>query len=560
MTPFWLVLWACALALGWLLPNHYRPWTSFHLEAWVAVVLLLAAAAVLLRSRGSVGLHGITVLVALLIFVPWLQYAFDLIHQPGVAWISSAYLLGFLLALLIGAKWELHSAGQFADGLFLAIGIAAVFSVGLQLRQWLQLEGLELWTMGGGRERPHANLGQPNQLGTLLLWGVLAAAWGHVRKHMGGASAVLTAAYLLFGVALTGSRTAWIGVALIVGAAWLWRRRWEAAGFPWVVSALGLFFAVSVVAAGWLHNILSPGSPLDLDDFIRLSGELRPLAWTALLDAAWQRPWFGYGWNQVVLAQMAVTIGHPQIAGFFLYSHNLFLDLALWCGIPLGLLVSVVLVGWLWRRIRAVQSAENAVMVLFILVVANHAMLELPLHYAYMLLPTGLMMGALHVRQGVSPVLNLGRWVLFLLWLPATVLLAIIIRDYSRVEASYQTLFLEWSRIKITIPVGPPDVLLLTEWRDVIKFARMEPKPGVDVAELAWMRNLTGLFPSGLNFHKLATVLALSEHPDEARLWLQRMCKTVSELECRDAKTIWAKQSLLHPEIAAISWPVKNKD
>ena len=51
MTPFWLALWACTLALGWLLPNHYRPWVSFHSDAWIAAVLLLGAAAVILGPR-----------------------------------------------------------------------------------------------------------------------------------------------------------------------------------------------------------------------------------------------------------------------------------------------------------------------------------------------------------------------------------------------------------------------------------------------------------------------------------------------------------------------------
>ena len=560
MTPFWLTVWSFTLAFGWVLPNHYRPWVSFHSDAWVAAVLLLAAVAVVLRSRGPMVWHGITVLVALLICIPWLQYGFGLVLQPGVAWISCAYLLGLLLALLIGSRWESHSPGQLADGLFLAIGIAAVLSVGLQLQQWLQLDGLELWKMGGGRERPHANLGQPNQLGTFLLWGVLAAAWGHSRQHIGTTVAVLMAGYLLFGVALTGSRTAWIGVALIVGSAWLWRRQWANVRLPWVVSGLGLYFVVCVVSIGWLQHVMLLKPELDLDDFVRFSSEIRPLAWVALLDAAWQRPWSGYGWNQVVLAQMAVAIEHPHMPGFFLYSHNLFLDLILWCGIPLGLLVSVALVCWLWRRFRAVQSAENAVLILFLLIVANHAMLELPLHFAYFLLPVGMVMGMLNTRLAARPVLSVSRWIIFVLLLVATTLLALIIRDYSRIETSYQTLRLQWFRIKITTPVGPPDVLLLTQWRDYIKFARIEPRPNVSADELEWMRHLTGLFPGGIFFHKFATILALNQRPEEAQLWLQRMCKTVSELECRDAKTIWAKQALLHPEIAAISWPVKNKD
>lgn len=556
----WLIVWPLALAIGWLLPNHYRPWVAFHSDAWIAAVLLLAASAVVLRARGPVVLHRISVLVALLMCIPWLQYAFGLIPQVGIAWISFAYLLGLILALLIGAHWESHSPGQLGNGLFLAIGIASVVSVGLQLQQWLQLDGLELWKMGGGAERPHANLGQPNQLATFLLWGVLAAAWGYLRKYLGGGVTMLLAAFLLFGVALTGSRTAWIGVVLLVAAAYLWRRHWDNVRLPWMAAGLSLYFFVCVIGVGWLRQTLLANSQLDVDDFVRLSGEIRPMAWAAFLDAAWQQPLLGYGWNQVVLAQMAVATEHPHIPGFFIYSHNLFLDLVLWCGIPLGLLISGILVTWLWTRLRAVRSAENSVLVMFLLVVANHAMLELPLHFAYFLLPVGLVMGVLDTRLGARPVLVVGRWVFVCLWLTATALLALIVRDYSRVEDSYRTLRLEWSRFKITQPVGPPEVLLLTQWRDYIKFARMEPKRGVAPDVIAWMRNLTGLFPGGLFFHKFATVLALNQRPEEAQLWLKRMCKTVPESECRDVQAIWARQSLIVPEIAAIPWPVKSTD
>lgn len=556
----WLSVWPFALALGWLLPNHYRPWVAFHSDAWVAVVLLLTAAFVVLRTHGPVVLHNISVLVVFLMCIPWLQYGFGLIPQVGVAWISFAYLLGLVFALLIGARWESHSPGQLGNGLFLAIGIATVVSVGLQLQQWLQLDGMELWKMGGGAERPHANLGQPNQLATFLLWGVLAAAWGYVRKYLGGGVTMLLAAYLLFGVALTGSRTAWMGVMLLVAATYLWRRHWDNIRLPLVAAGLSLYFFVCVIGVGWLRQTLLAKSQLDVDEFVRLSGEIRPMAWAAFLDAAWQRPLLGYGWNQVVLAQMAVATEHPHIPGFFIYSHNLFLDMVLWCGIPLGLLISGVLVTWLLARLRAVRSAENAVLVMFLLVVANHAMLELPLHYAYFLLPVGLVIGVLDTRLGARPVLVVGRWVLVGLLLAATALLSLIIRDYSLVENSYRTLRLEWSRFRITQPVGPPNVLLLTQWRDYIKFARMEPKRDVGEDELAWMRNLTGLFPGGLFFHKFATVLALNHRPDEAQLWLKRMCKTVPQSECRDVQTIWARQSLIYPEIAAIPWPVKTTD
>jgi len=577
MSTFWLVSWSCMLALGWLLPNHYYPWLSFHSDAWVALTMSLASFAVIWRSGQVVAWHRITILLALLLCVPWLQHIFGLVPISGTAWISSAYLLGLLLAILTGALWESHSPSQLGDGLFLAIGIAALVSVSLQLQQMqqlvgvssvssagsglqqsLQLDGLGLWTMGSDTDRPHANLGQPNQLATLLLWGLLAAAWGHIRKRVNATITLAMMLFLLFGIALTGSRTAWVGVVLLVGAVWWWRKLWISNRWPWFATGLGLYFVACVVSVGWLRQILLDHSQMDVDRLLRFSSEIRPLVWSVFLDAAWQRPWFGYGWNQTALAQMAAASDHPPLHGAFTYGHNLFLDLVLWCGIPLGLLISASLIWWFWERLRTVKSAEDAVPLLVLLVVANHAMLELPLYYAYFLLPTGMLMGVLNTRMGVQPILLMGRRNLLALWFAATAILALIIRDYTRIEPSYQTLRLEWSGMQITLPVGPPEVLLLTQWRDYIKFARMEPKPGVSDRDLAWMRQLTGLFPGVVFFHKFATFLALNQHPEEAQLWLRRMCKTVPTQGCQDVQTIWANQALQYPAIAAIPWPVKD--
>lgn len=560
MSPFWLGLWACTLALGWLLPNHYYPWLSFHVDAWVASVLSIATAAVIIRTRGPIIWHRMTLLVALLLCIPGLQYFFGLLPLAGTAWISSIYLLGLLLALLTGARWEAANPGQLADVLFLAIGAAAIFSVGLQLQRWLGLDGLELWTLGGGPDRPSANFGQPNQLATFLLWGLLATAWGLIRQRIGVGGAILMAFYLLFGLALTGSRTAWIAVALLVTATWLWRRLWTGAHLPWVATGLGLYFVLCVVSVGrlqtaWQGKLLPDSLQSALGDITRMSGEARPLAWAVFVDAAWQRPWLGYGWNQGVLAQVSVAQEHPQLFGVFRYAHNLFLDLVLWCGLPIGLLVSASLLYWFWKRLRAVQNAENAVLILFLLVIGNHAMLELPLYFGYFLLPVGMIMGTLNLRLGASPVIFTRRWVAVVLWLAATTLLALTIRDYARTEPHYRLLRMEWDGFTITSPKEAPDVLLLTQWRDYIRYARFEPKAGLTSDELNWMRHITGLFPSAIFIHKLATGLALNQQPEEARLWLKRMCKIFPEGPCLTTKRVWARQALQHPEIAAIPWP-----
>jgi hypothetical protein len=323
----------------------------------------------------------------------------------------------------------------------------------------------------------------------------------------------------------------------------------------WVVTGLGLYFVVCVFFLRNLQLMSMADAGLTVSHSSGMSGDLRTLVWTALFDAMLQRPWLGYGWGQVALAQMEVATQHPYIPGVFAQSHNLFLDLLLWCGIPLGLGIIGSLIVWLWKRLRAVQCAQDAITLLILLVVGNHAMFEYPLHYGYFLWPVGLVIGVVNARLGAQVVMQSRRWVGFTVWLATSLFFALIVRDYSRVEASFQTLSMEWMHFKISSPVVPPDVLLLTQWRDYIELARLKPEAGVSQDQLDRLSAVVGLNPNFILFHKLATALAMNQRPQEARLWLQRMCKVVPGSQCAAVEKEWARQALVHPEIAAIPWP-----
>ena len=554
-THFWLLIWSLALSLGWLLPNHYLPWPSFHLEAWVAILLSAAALVVFLRTSGGTSLYGTSLVALALVLVPWAQYLAGMQEFIGVVYVATAYLLGFGLAMIVGARWEADTPGQLADGLFLAIGFAALSSVGLQLHQWLQLDRLFLWDMGNQTGRPFANFGQPNLAGTFLLWGLLATAWGLQRKYIGLTGALVLALYLLFGVALTGSRTAWMGVAIVVAATWLWRKSWRSSRTPLLVTALGAFFWASLHIKGWVLEQLLMGS---VEDLTRIAGETRPQIWAMLLDAAFERPIFGYGWGQIGAAHLEVASEQRPLYMLFSNAHNTLLDLMLWCGIPLGLLIDILALWWLWRSMRVVKNAEDVLLLMLILVIGNHAMLEYPLSYGYLLLPVGLVIGMLNVRLGFPSWRAGGRWVLFCLWIPGVLLLTVMVRDYSRVESSYLALRFEFANLQSAAPKEPPDVLVLTHLREMIRYARFEPHPGMSEAELKWMLGVANLYPSAGIIHKLAAALAWNGRPAEARLWLARMCKMVHPGQCEAVRSAWANQALNDPLIRAIPWPASE--
>jgi O-antigen ligase len=497
------------------------------------------------------------VLIAALVPVPLIQYAFNVLPFAGQAWISTTYLLGLLLVLLTGARWESVSPGQLAGGLFFAIGAASVLSVGLQLYQWLGLNGLETLSMDLSGTRPYANLGQPNQLGTLLLWGLLACAWGVVSGRVRGSVAILMASYLLFGIALTQSRTAWIGLSLILCAAWFWRKLWPSKWIPLVVTVLGFYFVICSLALPWMTDALQLVDASSFGESFqeRMSGELRPAAWRMFIDAALQRPWFGYGWTAVAQAQLAVASDHPSLGVMFGHAHNLFIDLVLWSGLPVGLLTLVSLLYWFAMCFRRIASIQEAILLMFVTVVGNHAMLELPLHYAYFLLPTGIVIGVLNARLGLRPVLRTPRWMLGVIWAAAAVLLSCSIRDYFMVEANFNALRFERAHVGTLPPGTPPDVLLLTQLKEQLRFGRFEPKADMNDQEIEWVRNVTMGSPGVSELYKLAIALALNRRPDEGQSTLKKLCKVAAVEQCAMVSRVWAQRSLNEPGIAAVPWP-----
>ena len=560
ITPVWLILWSILLSISWLLPVNFPPWATFPADTWIALLLGLIALAVIFRTRGLVNWYGVSSLVILLVFLPFTQFFLGLIPYLGQAWISSTYLLGFLLALLVGARWEAHDSYQLAHALFTAIGIAAVISVGLQLYTWLGLWNsgvLGIWALAPTTSsRPSANLGQPNQLATLLIWGLFACIWAYLHRMLGWASALVVAAFLLLGLALTQSRSGFVAITVMLFVVWMWRKLWPSRKFPWAISGLYIYFLTSPFILRWLSNFLLLENN-NIFNRLQQSKEIRLNAWYLFIQAILERPWLGYGWTEVSSAQIAVAERLPSLGGVFTYSHNLFIDLILWNGLPIGLLATVWIIRWFWLRSHAVCQPKDAVLLMFLGSLGIHALLEFPLHYGYFLLPAGLVMGLLDVRLGSRVVLATPRCMLSGLCLAAMLMLGVTIRDYARVDSSYSLLRLEQSPLgEGRGPMGgPPDIWVLTQLREWITLTRYKIQPGMNRREIDALIKMTSAYPSLSFAYRLATALALNGRENEARIWLSKICKITDENGCLLAQRSWKQDSKKDLRIAAIAWP-----
>lgn len=559
---FPVILASLVYALSWLLPNHHWPWVDFYSDAWAGLSMWGIAATVLWRGRKSITLewHDLAVLTAVLCGIVWLQYAAGLVNELGLAWTSTLYLLGLLIALLTGAAWERWQPGQCSDFLFLAALIGATGSLIVQIQQWLLINPGDIFWLfvPPPPRRFHANLGQPNQLATLLCLGILACAWLHERGRLRGWVAWTWATLLAVGLVLAESRTSWIVIVCSLIALMLWGKR------------LGMERKVILAALSWailflLFTLALPyinlwlGRTTELQELRDISSsELRLVYWAKLWQALMMHPWFGYGWMQTSFTQFTPDPYAMLTAGTFRHAHNLFLDLWAWLGIPLGLTVTLILSMWVFKAVLRVKQRKQLWMLLFIFTLAVHAMLEYPLYYAYFLLPFGLMLGVLNATLGLKPVthsrLGLAASVLAL----AGAGWVITVSDYIPIEENFFALRFEHERLAIPGEYSEPKVIALTHLQDVLWLARVDPSSNHSDHDLERALRITKLLPSVLGMYKLTAMYAFAEQPKQAEYWVTVMTRmnNPKETTVQALHKQWDEQSIKYPPMAKVKWPM----
>ena len=339
--------------------------------------------------------------------------------------LPSSFGMAVLGVILLGAAVGLHgaSAGASGDGSFMrafaiALLVCGVCSAIIAVLQVFApgLVDNDIVAIPVRQGRAGGNIGQANQFADSMRWGLiaivpLARAWQQTadgpRARVVRAGWIVAALLMILGVVLTGSRTGLVAFVLL--AVWgLADRRLEqplriglvvsplvAAAELWLVAAWSRAHAVVVV--------LTDRSETDVTAF---RGEI----WSNCIALIKAQPWLGVGWGQFNFA-WTLTPFSSRGAGLVSHAHNLVLQLAVELGVPLAAIMMGLLLWGFWKAARRVWgmpgvtgiSARATLMV--VAVMGLHSMLEYPLWYVYLLLPTawafGLALGT--GTQGKAP-------------------------------------------------------------------------------------------------------------------------------------------------------------
>ena len=439
------------LMASWEMPSHFPPWVSWHSEvpAFLAVLLIAWYGLIIAVKQGLSQVVSLPLTVLPLIalaLVILLQTLTRTIPFIGDTVVYSLYLILCILCMVLsranGSAPKTYTV--LASTLLLGAFLSAVVAFAQVFELW---EGSALISRMPQLRRPGGNLGQPNQLATLLLMGLASLIFLYESKKLGALASALLALTLLTGVAATESRT---GVLSLFFLMLWWFAKRRSLGFrlsPWVVTCGGAAF----LALFWFWPRLL-GLVLQTSGFgeqVNTSVGYRWLVWPQLIEAVLQRPWWGWGMGQVSTAHNAVVSAYA-VSEPYTYAHNIVLDLAIGIGLPLTALLVLVTGIWLWRRVRSAHQLAPWYCLALILPVAVHSMLEFPFAYAYFLVPVMFAVGALEGAVGAKPAFRLGVKPALVMLLVTTGVMAWSVVEYIAIEEDFRIV------PAFSLPSSPP--------------------------------------------------------------------------------------------------------
>jgi O-antigen ligase len=554
------VLIAALVPLAWLLPNHYPPWLSAWQEG--LAIALLALAACLCWRRSSMPSTWLWALGLGLASIG-VQWVTGRIPFAGDALMAALYVGLFGLALAVGCALvaDPHPADKadFVSALALGTAASALLSTAIALAQWTGVQLPVIWTteLPPGA-RPYSNLAQPNQFNTAAFLGVCALAVLAERQRIGAAGFWAGAAFLLLGMTLSGSRTAWLQLGVLVAMVAAFSRATSAKLRPRHMLGLVAIYVVLHQASGPLDDLWLRSSTRPLED--KMLAGARPQLWLDMMRAIAQEPWWGHGWQQVTAAQQRVALERPPLPVFFEHfdhAHNIVIDLLIWAGVPVGGLMVLLACLGLLRQLHNLRDPAAVWLMIGVVAVLVHAMLEYPLEYAFFLIPVGLWLGAAH---GLSPAphhnAEVPRPAVTAAGLVAAALLAVVGRDYVQAEQSFRTFRLEAAGIGTTrIESPPPDLVALTQLQAFLEFVRTEARPGMAPQEVEGMRLVSERFGVAPALLRYALASGLNGRPADASRTLARICHIHSRRRCEEGRQAWSAAQQRHAVLRAIAFP-----
>lgn len=424
-----LVLSGILFSMSWLYPFHEKPWLTFGSEFLVFLSAFLLIYIYIKEIKiipiAFIGLICIT-------FIPIIQYFFGLVYFFETALLCFVYLQLFFLMMLLGYNLKEEDKRIIFNGLAVALIFSAFITVCICIIQWLNINHDFKYITQLVGIRPFGNMAQPNNMATLLNFAIFSIFYLHKYNKISKFNFYFLAVFLIFGLVLSFSRTGWIAFFICLTILLILNYKKEIFFKYLVLMIAFVSFVFLVPEATKLLNYYGYGLINDSTLLTKIhEGSPRFNMWHQMIYAIKENWLYGYGWNQTTHGQI--------VASFFLYhfeqtdsAHNIILDLILWNGIILGLII-VFYMAYLLLKVFLTKDYKYIEFKLIILIFLIHAMLEYPQNYSYFLITIGLLLGS--VSKGFyNKNFIINNTVIKSYYFILIILSCLIVRDYNQMK------------------------------------------------------------------------------------------------------------------------------
>ncbi|MET3121577.1 O-antigen ligase [Oxalobacteraceae bacterium GrIS 2.11] len=513
-----LLIYAAAVFFSFTFPIHTPPFRTYFQELFAALSIMLPIGYLACLPQVSWRVPKIVILPVILVVTICIQISCGSILYPMDMVLPILVLICFAAAIIFGSTL----AGQ-EDGLerlittlaiaFVVTGLVSVLLQQLQLLN-LQLQPFVFPLLTSNKVRPYANMAQPNLLALLLLFS-LAATWMiYLKRKINPPTGLIIALLLLWGLALTQSRIAWI--ILPIYAVFCWHQPTQTqkiSKFVYPVLMLAFIGFVYVLP----HFISLFGFATESVGQRAGQTSVRLVLWQQALQMSLMHPWIGVGWAQFGSQQILLcTLFSPT--EYADNAHNVLMNLVAEIGWPITVAIFAGMAYWFYAAcIRRWSNIYVRFASLIFLAIAIHSSVEFPLWSCFMLFPFGVLLGALHPEQlGWETYQPRRGWVM-VIFVISTVVVAGASWDYMRVVNGF--IALKYQQEGKKSPVGStemPEWTLFSNYYDYFRVVKIAVGPGMPKEDLDFLGKISLRFGHPAVLGRLALAYANNQRPGEA--------------------------------------------
>tara|TARA_R100000935_G_scaffold28083_1_gene48384 strand:- start:913 stop:2526 length:1614 start_codon:yes stop_codon:yes gene_type:complete len=526
-----LTLSIICFTLSILNPSFYQPWSSFISEYLASLSLFFLLP---LFVRNTVSIPKISLFFILVSIIPIFQYSFGQIFYFDKAILSFFYIISFWLAIIVGFN-SVNRYKYSLDYFFLVIIGCGLISSFIAVAQWLNIEMSIDWIMAS-QPRVSANMAQPNHLATFLLLSLMSCLYFYEHKRFNSIALLLSSLLLLSVIGLTQSRTAWVSLLFIyVYLAISYKRNLINLSFKKQSLFLGYFAASAILLPIFKESLLKIDTVTAAER--ASSGYERIQIWQQAIEAIKLQPLWGYGWNQSSFAQYE-TLQAGYVQRYLTSFHNIFLDIIVWCGMPIGLTVIIICVYMVIKCLIKSITRSQVCLITAVCVILIHALFEFPLSYSYFLLPLGFMLGALFFTFDEKSIKISGVYCV-LIFIFAMGSSLYIVREYSYIPDNMVAAETHEINERKDAIIFPYKFHFFDTFESRARWIGLYPCTKLDNNQIEEIKYMVKTYMIHYDLYKFSEVLYFNDNQQEAQKYLNMLNYMYEEeFELKDLKCI----------------------